>query len=116
MTSARSVQHSSADAPSSEEGAAPTPALGRAKTAQGEPSVEGSPEATEAGIAETPVLAAARVEGAATALDEPVASPTAGPESVPSLIHVGEASKPACRPQAEGLSGDAAGPRRSPRM
>ena len=116
MPSARSVQDSSADTPLSEEGAAPTPALERATTAQGEPSVEGSPEATEAGIAETPVLAAARVEGAATALDEPVASPTAGPESVPSLIDVGEASKPACRTQAEGLSGDVAGSPRSSEM
>src|SRR5260370_38328915 len=73
MPSARSVQDSSADTPLSEEGAAPTPALERATTAQGEPSVEGSPEATEAGIAERPVRRAARGDGAATSLDGPLA-------------------------------------------
>src|SRR5260370_2174231 len=83
MPSARSVQDSSADTPLSEEGAAPTPALERATTAQGEPSVERSPEATEARIAETPVPAAPRLDGPATALHHPRTRPTATPHTPP---------------------------------
>ena len=97
--SSRSVQDSLSDTALNGEGGAPASASERAAIAEVGPGTGQSLEPTESGTADTPALAAAQAEAAATALNKPVASATAGPELVASLIGA----------QAEGLSGDVAG-------
>jgi len=97
--SSRSVQDSLSDTALNGEGGAPASGSEHAAIAEVGPGTGESLEPTESGTADTPALAAAQAEAAATALNKPVASATAGPEVVASLIGA----------QAEGLSGDVAG-------
>ena len=97
--SSRSVQDSLSDTALNGEGGAPASGSEHAAIAEVGPGTGESLEPTESGTADTPALAAAHAEAAATALNKPVASATAEPEVVVSLIGA----------QAEGLSGDVAG-------